>query len=339
MNTGTELLLAQNIRAEYVPEPGDPPVFAVDDVSLDLQRGEVLGIAGESGCGKSSLASVLALNARPPLYVRHGSMSFGGATIALDDPRQIPLDWRGKLLSLLPQGAMNALNPTLRIRDLAVDVIRAHEPDITRAAAIERAAERMQQLGLPPRALDSYPHELSGGMRQRVIAAISTILNPRVLIADEPTSALDVSSQRALVAMLMDLLARDFIAWIIFISHDLALLSNVANRIAIMYAGQIVETATVAEIIDRPQHRYTQALIASVLVPDRQHQRGRIHGIGGAPPDLRFPPAGCRFNPRCPLATDVCREQPPPPVCCANGSVAACWACSPAVAELEAVAP
>ena len=314
-------------------------MYAVDDVSLTLRAGEVLGIAGESGCGKSSLASVLALNARPPLYVRSGSMCFESSEISLVEQAHASSDWRGKLLSLLPQGAMNALNPTLRVRDMAVDVIRAHEPEITRDAAIARAAERMQQLGLPPRVLESYPHELSGGMRQRVVAAVSTILNPRVLIADEPTSALDVSSQRALAAMLKDLLARDFIAGIIFISHDLALLSNVAHRIAIMYAGQIVETATVAEIIHRPRHAYTRALIASVLVPDRQHGRGRIHGIGGAPPDLRYPPGGCRFNPRCPLATDVCREQPPPAVAWANGSTASCWECTPARAPLEAVAP
>jgi peptide/nickel transport system ATP-binding protein len=329
MTAACELLHVRSVKAEYVAEPGDPPVYAVDDVSLTLHRGEVLGIAGESGCGKSSLAAVLALNARPPLYVRQGSMTFETTSIPLDHPGEIIPEWRGKLLSLLPQGAMNALNPTLRIRDLAVDVIRAHEPGLTRAAAIDRAAERMEQLGLPPRVLESYPHELSGGMRQRVVAAVSTILNPRVLIADEPTSALDVSSQRALVALLKDLLARDFIAGVIFISHDLALLSNVAHRIAIMYAGQIVETATVAEIIDHPQHPYTRALIGSVLVPDRQCGRGRIRGIGGAPPDLRYPPAGCRFHPRCPVAAQRCGEQPPPQTCRPDGSIVACWACPP----------
>jgi len=338
MNTAGELLRVQNIDAEYVTQPGDPPVYAVDDVSLNLQRGEVLGIAGESGCGKSSLASVLALNARPPLYVSRGTMCFEGSPISLVEQRDIPREWRGKLLSLLPQGAMNALNPTLRVRDLAVDVIRAHEPGITRSAAIARAADRMQQLGLPPRVLESYPHELSGGMRQRVVAAVSTILNPKVLIADEPTSALDVSSQRALVTMLKDLLAREFIAGIIFISHDLALLSNIAHRIAIMYAGQILETAAVDRIICDPQHPYTRALIGSVLAPERKRSKGRIQGIGGAPPDLRYPPAGCRFNPRCPLAMDLCREQPPPGVHCTNGSTASCWACTPAEVRLEGVA-
>jgi peptide/nickel transport system ATP-binding protein len=331
------LLQVRGVHAAYVMQPQDPPVYTVDNVSLELQPGEVLGIAGESGCGKSSLAAVLALNARPPLVVQRGSMRFGDRSIPLSDPRQIPGEWRGRLLSLLPQGAMNALNPTARVRELAVDVIRAHETDISRGAAISRAGDRLERLGLPPRVLDSYPHELSGGMRQRVVAAISTILNPRVLIADEPTSALDVSSQRALVAMLKDLLARDFIAGIIFISHDLPLLSNVADRITIMYAGQIVETAPVLEIIHNPQHPYTRALINSALVPDRR-RNGRVHGISGAPPDLRCPPPGCRFHPRCALATDRCRQEPPPPeTCCANGSVAACWACSPEPVPLEVV--
>ena len=230
---------------------------------------------------------------------------------------------------------MNALNPTARVRELAVDVIRAHEPTVTRAAAIARAADRLDQLGLPPRALDSYPHELSGGMRQRVIAAISTILNPRILVADEPTSALDVSSQRALISMLRELLARQFIAGIIFISHDLPLLSNIADRIAIMYAGQVVETACTANIIRDPRHPYTRALIHSALVPRRTAIHERVQGIGGAPPDLRCPPDGCRFHPRCPQVMEICQRERPPEVACANGGSSSCWLCVP---QLEAVA-
>jgi peptide/nickel transport system ATP-binding protein len=325
--SNNELLRVEGLNAAYIMHQGDAPVRAVDNVSLTVRAGEVLGIAGESGCGKSTLAAVLALNARPPLYVQSGDMVFEGKSVPLSDVSELPLSWRGKLMSLLPQGAMNALNPTARVRDLAVDVIRAHEPGITRPAAIDRAADRMQQLGLPPRVLDSYPHELSGGMRQRVVAAVSTILNPRVLIADEPTSALDVSSQRALVAMLKDLLARDFICGIVFISHDLALLSNIATRIAIMYAGEIVETAPTTEIIRHPRHPYTRALIGSALVPERRRSGERVEGIGGAPPDLRMPPQGCRFHPRCPQATERCRVQTPPEVCCAPDVFASCWAC------------
>jgi peptide/nickel transport system ATP-binding protein len=318
-----ELLRVEGVDAAYVTDSG-PEVRAVAHVSLTVNEGEVLGIAGESGCGKSTLAAVLALNARPPLVVTAGSMLFDGHAVSLVDQRQIPDDWRGKLMSLLPQGAMNALNPTARVRDLAVDVIRAHEHDVSRAEAIARAASRLEQLSLPPRALDSYPHQLSGGMRQRVVAAISTLLNPRVLIADEPTSALDVSSQRALVKMLLDLLERGLVSGIVFISHDLPLLSNIADRIAIMYAGQIVETAPVSSIVGAPRHPYTQALIGSALVPDRQVRLHRVEGIAGAPPDLHFPPPGCRFHPRCTRRMDICAREQPDQIR-VNGTTLACW--------------
>lgn len=318
-----EFLRVEGIDAAYMTGSG-PLVQAVDHVSLTLNEGEVLGIAGESGCGKSTLAAVLALNARPPLVVQAGSMLLDGQAIALADQHHLPHDWRGKVMSLLPQGAMNALNPTARVRDLAVDVIRAHEPGVSRSQAIARAASRLEQLSLPPRALDSYPHQLSGGMRQRVVAAISTLLNPRVLIADEPTSALDVSSQRALVKMLRELLERGLVSGIVFISHDLPLLSNIADRIAIMYAGQIVETAPVACIVGAPRHPYTQALIGSALVPDRRLRLHRVEGIAGAPPDLRCPPSGCRFHPRCQRRMAICESEQPPQTRL-NGTTLACW--------------
>jgi peptide/nickel transport system ATP-binding protein len=318
-----ELLRVEGVDASYLANDG-LSIHAVDHVSLTVNEGEVLGIAGESGCGKSTLAAVLALNARPPLVVRAGSMLFDGQVISLADQHHLPAEWRGKLMSLLPQGAMNALNPTARVRDLAIDVIRAHEPDVSRPDAIARAASRLEQLSLPPRALDSYPHQLSGGMRQRVVAAISTLLNPRVLIADEPTSALDVSSQRALVRMLLELLERDLVSGIVFISHDLPLLSNVADRIAIMYAGQIVETAPVASIVGASRHPYTQALIGSALVPEPHVRRRRVEGIGGAPPDLRYPPPGCRFHPRCPRRMDICAREQPANIS-VDGTTLACW--------------
>jgi peptide/nickel transport system ATP-binding protein len=296
----------------------------VDGVSLVVHEGELLGIVGESGCGKSTLAAVLALNARPPLVVQDGLMVFDNREIPLGPGMRLPTDWRGKLVSLLPQGAMNSLNPTGRIRDFAVDVIRAHEPRVNKDAAVARAAERLEQLSLPTRALDSYPHQLSGGMKQRVVAAISTLLNPRVLIADEPTSALDVSSQGALAQLLVDLLRRKLVGGIVLITHDLPMLSNVADRIAVMYAGRIVETSLTSEIVARPQHPYTSALIGSDLVPDPSIRGTRIEGIPGAPPDLRSPPRACRFHPRCPLVMDVCTREDPPPVEHANG-FALCW--------------
>jgi peptide/nickel transport system ATP-binding protein len=319
-----ELLRVEEVQAAYRTVASDLEVRAVDGVSLELKEGELLGIVGESGCGKSTLAAVLALNARPPLVVRQGTMVFDGRAIPLTEEGHLPADWRGKLVSLLPQGAMNSLNPTGRIRDFATDVIRAHEPTVSKRDAVARAAARLEQLSLPTRALDSYPHQLSGGMRQRVVGAISTLLNPRVLIADEPTSALDVSSQRALASMLLDLLARRLVAGMIVITHDLPLLSNIAHRIAVMYAGKIVEIAPTESIVGNPQHPYTRALIGSALVPDPSVRKARIEGIPGAPPDLRFPPRACRFHPRCPLVMEVCTREDPPAVERDDG-FALCW--------------
>jgi peptide/nickel transport system ATP-binding protein len=307
----TAILHARDVTAAYTTDDG-MDVQAVSGVSVELLPGEVLGIAGESGCGKSTLASLITLTARPPLVATSGTLRIADERIDLRHLDTVPRDWRGKLVSLLPQGAMSALNPTLRIRDLAHDVIRAHEPDVTRKEASERARERLEQLSLPVRALDSYPHQLSGGMRQRVVAVISTLLNPRVLVADEPTSALDVSAQRALVDLLRTLLERRYIEAVAFITHDLPLLSTVADRVLIMYAGQLAEAGAVRDIVDRPRHPYTMALMSTVLVPEPGVRRQRLEGIRGAPPDLRRPPAGCRFHPRCQHVMDVCRESEPP---------------------------
>ena len=317
------LLEATDISAVYASADGRD-VQAVSNVTLDLLPGEVLGIAGESGCGKSTFAALIALTARPPLVATGGRLRIADEHIDLRHLEMVPRDLRGKLVALLPQGAMNALNPTLRVRDLAYHVIRAHEEGITRREATERARERLEQLSLPVRALDSYPHQLSGGMRQRVVAVISTLLNPQVLIADEPTSALDVSAQRALVELLRELLDRGFIQAVAFITHDLPLLNTVADRIVIMYAGQVAEVGSGRDVVDRPRHPYTKALMETVLVPEPQVRKRRVEGIKGAPPDLRFPPAGCRFHPRCKYAMDVCQREEPPIV----GDLhryAACW--------------
>ena len=184
------LLRVKNLCAAYAQ--GGQRVRAVDGVSLELRRGEVLGIAGESGCGKSTLAQVLALLARPPLWVEQGELWLDGAVYPLGQGIHLPRELRGRKVALLPQGALNALNPTARVREIALEVIRAHEPKTTPQEAYARARERLEQLGLPSRVLEAYPHQLSGGMRQRVVTVISTLLNPKVLVADEPTSALDV---------------------------------------------------------------------------------------------------------------------------------------------------
>jgi peptide/nickel transport system ATP-binding protein len=313
----------RNVRAYYAAAP-DPDVRAVDDVSLTIGEGEVLGIAGESGCGKSTLASVIALTARPPLYVKSGEMEIEGKKINLVAQAKAPSYWHGTVVALLPQRALNSLNPTALVRDFAVDVMRAHDSSITPRQAIARARERLEQLGLPPRALDSYPHQLSGGMRQRVVAVISTLLDPNLLIADEPTSALDVSSQKQLVLLLKLLLDRGVIRRIAFITHDLPMLSNIADRIAVMYAGKLAEIGDTEQIVNNPQHPYTRVLIKSTLDPEPEVRKTRLEGIAGAPPDLRYPPNGCRFHPRCPLAMEICSKEEPPMVG-VPGRFATCW--------------
>jgi peptide/nickel transport system ATP-binding protein len=312
-----------NVRAYYAAAP-DPDVKAVDDVSLEIAEGEVLGIAGESGCGKSTLASVMALTARPPLNVKSGEMELDGEILNLVEQTTAPLDWHGRKVALLPQRALNSLNPTARVRDFVVDVVRAHDSSIRPKEAIDRARERLEQLGLPPRAVDSYPHQLSGGMRQRVVAVVSTLLNPNLLIADEPTSALDVSSQKQLVLLLKLLLERGVIKRVAFITHDLPMLSNLADRIVVMYAGKLVEIGDTKQIVENPRHPYTHALISSTLDPEPAVRQARLRGITGAPPDLRWPPSGCRFHPRCPLVMDICKHEEPPVVGEPN-NFALCW--------------
>ncbi|HVX42797.1 MAG TPA: ABC transporter ATP-binding protein [Mycobacteriales bacterium] len=320
----SELLLdAQDLRAAYTDARGRS-VVAVDDVSLQIREGEVLGIAGESGCGKSTLASVLSLTARPPLRVLKGTLQVAGKAMDLGGSTQPPREWRGTVVSLLPQGAMNSLSPTLRIRDFAFDIMRAHRKGIKRKEALQIAGDRLTGLGLPERVLAAYPHQLSGGMKQRVVTILSTLLDPSLLIADEPTSALDVSSQRVLVEMLREMVARKIISGVIFVTHDLPVLSSIADRLAIMYAGELVEVGPTRQIIDAPRHPYSAALLQSVLVPEPQVRRRRIPGIPGAPPNLLTPPSGCRFHPRCRLASDRCRESVPPPVISPQ-SVAHCW--------------
>lgn len=307
----TRLLNAENLRAAY-RTPDGRQVFAVDDVSVYIDEGEVLGVAGESGCGKSTLGAILSLTTRPPLYVESGTLEVDGLRQELGARSKIPRTWRGSVVSLLPQGAMNSISPTQRVRDLVVDVVRAHDRSTKPDEALDRARDRLKSLDLPVRVLDSYPHQLSGGMKQRTVTIISTLLNPRLLIADEPTSALDVSSQKALIDMLLQMLEQKIMAGVVFVTHDLPVLRTVSNRIAIMYAGKIVEVGDAAEITERPRHPYAAALLSAVLVPEPRYRAMRVYGIPGAPPNLANPPSGCRFHPRCGVAYSECREEEPP---------------------------
>ncbi|GAB3915239.1 hypothetical protein GCM10011575_40120 [Microlunatus endophyticus] len=311
--TGLRLLDAHNLTAAYYTPEGNR-VVAVDDVSISINEGEVLGIAGESGCGKSTLGAILSLTAREPLVVEGGTLEVDGKQQRLGPRAKVQRTWRGSVVSLLPQGAMNSISPTMRVRDLVFDVMRAHDRGVKRSEALDRARDRFEELGLPARALDAYPHQLSGGMKQRVVTVISTLLNPRLLIADEPTSALDVSSQKALIDMLLQMLDNKIMSGVVFITHDLPVLRTVSNRIAVMYAGKIAEIGDAEQIASEPRHPYSAALLGSVLVPEPGFRNKRVKGIPGSPPNLLNPPSGCRFHPRCGLAMDVCTKEEPPEV-------------------------
>src|SRR5215208_7535389 len=286
----TRLLNAEHLRASY-RTPDGREVTAVDDVSVYIDEGEVLGVAGESGCGKTTLGSIISLTARPPLYVDHGTLEIDGKVQDLGGNRQVERSWRGSVVSFLPQGAMNAVSPTMRIRDLVYDVMQAHDRSIKKEEALDRARDRLASLGLPTRVLDAYPHQLSGGMKQRTVTIISTLLNPRLLIADEPTSALDVSSQKALCDMLLEMLEQRIMYGVIFVTHDLPVLREVSNRIAVMYAGKIIEIGGAIELTERPRHPYSAALLGSVLAPEPAYANTRIEGMSSFDRSLFDAPA------------------------------------------------
>jgi len=304
-----ELLTLADVKA-YYRTPSGQIVRAVDGVTLSINEGEVLGIAGESGCGKTTLAQVLALNMQPPLYLAGGEVLADGVDVQKLPPEVKRREYRGKYISVVPQGAMSALNPSLRIRQFVADLMREHYSDLTKRDALDRAEQRLRALDLPVRVLDAYPHQLSGGMKQRTVIAISTLLDPKVLICDEPTSALDVSSQRSVLELLRWLMKEKIIRSCVFVTHELPLLYQIADRVAVMYAGRIAEVGGAEEIIFRPQHPYSTALVGAVLVPEKGMKERRVEGIPGAPPDLRTPPTGCRFAARCRFVDEQCKADP-----------------------------
>lgn len=283
-------------------------VYAVDGVSFALEEGKALGIAGESGCGKSTLALSLMGFYFPPLHCKSGSIVLNGIDVMKLDQEQLRRQVLGKEIAYIPQAAMNALNPTLRIIRFIEDIMKEHRPELNRKQVRELAAERFETLNLSPDVLNLYPNELSGGMKQRTVIAISTILNPKVLVADEPTSALDVTSQKAVIKLLKDLMRKKFIQSLIFITHELPLLYHVSDDIMVMYAGEIVERGTASQMIFDPYHPYTKRLMGSIIVPEEGMRGQKLAAIPGAPPNLKQIPQGCRFADRCLYAESACRE-------------------------------
>ncbi len=305
MNVGAPVLDITDFSVVYRTPAGD--VRAVSQVNLALHKGEVVGLAGESGSGKSTLAYAVCRLLRAPALISGGSVVYQGRraseptdVLQLRNHELQQLRWRE--IAIVFQSAMNALNPVLNVRDQILDAIRAHLR-MSRADALEKAASLLDLVGIPRSRLRSYPHELSGGMRQRVMIAMALAADPEIVIMDEPTTALDVVVQRDILAQIVEL--KETLGFsILFITHDLSLLLELADRVAVMYAGQLMELGTAAELRREPAHPYSRGLLNSF--PSLHGPRRDLAGIPGTPPDLRRPPEGCPFVPRCTYSTDAC---------------------------------
>ncbi len=311
------LLEVRGLRTYYYTYRG--VVKAVDNVSFEVEKGETLGLAGESGCGKSTAAYSIIKLVPPPGRIVGGSIIFDGMDITKMSEKEVRDKIRWKRISMVFQGAMNALTPVYTVQKQIVEVLTYHAK-MDKKAAIERAAELLEMVGLDRTVLRRYPHELSGGMKQRAFIAMALALNPDLLIADEPTTALDVVVQ-AQILNLMKRLQKEFNLSLILITHDLSVTAEMSDKVAIMYAGKVVEYGPSELIFREPLHPYSEGLIMSI--PSLRNPR-KVKWIPGLPPDLVEPPPGCRFHPRCPHAMDRCKKEEPPLVE-EKGRKVACW--------------
>ena len=299
------ILEVRDLSVQYLLERS--VITAVDRVSLDLAAGEFLAIVGESGCGKSTLLFAIARLLFPPAAITGGTVRFQGRNlVGLTERELTAVRWKD--LSVVLQSAMNALNPVLSIGAQFRDAMRAHGVTGKQEIA-QRSAELLQRVGIDPVHLKSYPHQLSGGMRQRAMIAMALLFTPELVIMDEPTSALDVVAQRSLMAQIKDL-QRQFGFAVIFVTHDMSLVSHFSDRLMVMYAGQVSEAGRTRQVFDTPRHPYTTGLLEAF--PSIRGPRVPLAGLPGNPPDLARPPAGCRFAPRCPRVLPRCETTQPP---------------------------
>jgi peptide/nickel transport system ATP-binding protein len=318
------VLKAEHLKAFYVLRSFGRQVLvkAVNDVNLEIHKGKVFGIAGESGCGKSTLLKGLFAAIVPPLRLFGGRVLYriegqDVEVLSLSPEAKRQIKW--KFISYVPQGSMSVLNPIAKIKRTFRDVLESHGRNVEEA--LEMAKKHLNELGLPSKVLHCYPHQLSGGMRQRVTIALATLLQPDVILADEPTTALDVVTQRSVIQLLKDIQEK----WgntLVLVTHDMGVHANMADRIAIMYAGSIVEEATTQEIFGNPCHPYTRYLINSL---PRFGEKSMRESVPGNPPSLSALPDGCPFHPRCPHVLRVCREQVPNLINIGNDHKVACW--------------
>jgi peptide/nickel transport system ATP-binding protein len=313
------LLEVKDVTVHFRTKKGD--VQALDNVSFTLEKGEALGLVGESGCGKTTMALAIMRLLAENAQVLGGQILFKGTDL-LQLPEETMRHVRWKGISMVFQAAMNSLNPVYRVGDQIVEAILTHEPKVGAAEARERVAKLFELVGLNPKRMDNYPHEYSGGMRQRAVIAMALSCSPDIIIADEPTTALDVIIQDRILQR-MDKIRKELEMSIIYISHDIAVIAEVADTVGVMYAGKLVEIGPTEAIFQHPHHPYTEGLMAAF--PSVRGPKRELTTIPGEPPNLLNPPPACRFHPRCPYATGKCKEQEPQLITFEGQHAAACW--------------
>jgi peptide/nickel transport system permease protein len=313
---GTSVIKVRDLRVWYGSERG--PVQAVDGVSLDVRQGEMLGVVGESGCGKSTLARGL-LGLLPAGAVRDGLVEFDGRNL-VELPSEEMRWLRGPSLGMVFQEPMTRLDPLMRVSAHFAEALRTHEPELSDTEVRRRSLDALAGMGIPPTRFGNYPYEFSGGMRQRILIALTLVLGPKFVVADEPTTALDVLVEAQILEILADV-KRNFDTSILFITHNLGIVAEACDRVAVMYAGRVVEQGPVSAVFADPQHPYTRELLASTI----SLRTTGLRYIEGSPPDLLSPPSGCRFHPRCPDVMAVCSERFPPSVELGGGHPVECW--------------